>query len=274
MYCIHCGRPRLQGAAFCTNCGRPFSPYGPPSNPGSLRAGRLPAVPWRGGQVALGILLIVLSIVPTYFVAVGLRNLLDGRLVDGHDEAIEIWAISHIMGLAILTVVWILGLRRYGVTLSSLGLGPPRLARIHWMMITLGVLAASLAATALYSAIVRLAEADVLLPPDIRPEISFPGPAVVATFQALAVWTPLTEEIFFRGFIFAGLAPRLGVWRAMLVSALIFSLFHLDPAVMVPIFITGFLLAWLYRQTGSIWPSIMAHGGQNALAVLATIYGV
>ena len=43
---------------------------------------------------------------------------------------------------------------------------------------------------------------------------------------------------------------------------------------MVPIFITGFLLAWLYRQTGSIWPSIMDHGGQNALAVLATIYGV
>ena len=82
----------------------------------------------------------------------------------------------------------------------------------------------------------------------------------------------MTEEIFFRGFIFAGLAPKLGVWRAMLVSALVFSLFHLSLGLLVPVFITGFLLAWLYRQTGSIWPSILAHAGQNTLAVLATIY--
>ena len=225
-------------------------------------------MPWRGGQVALGILLIILSIVPAYFVAVGL-----GNLMGEYDEAIEIWAISHVMGLAILAVVWILGLKRYGVKLSSLGLGPPRLARIHWILVTLGVLVASLAATGLYAAIVELAEVDVLLPPDNRPEISFPGPAVAATFQALVVWTPLTEEIFFRGFIFAGLAPRLGVWRAMLVSSLVFSLFHLDPAVMVPIFITGFLLAWLYRRTGSLWPGILAHAGQNSLALLAIIYG-
>jgi membrane protease YdiL (CAAX protease family) len=44
--------------------------------------------------------------------------------------------------------------------------------------------------------------------------------------------------------------------------------------VLIPIFITGFLLAWLYRQTDSLWTSILAHAGQNAAALLATIYGV
>ena len=84
---------------------------------------------------------------------------------------------------------------------------------------------------------------------------------------------PFTEEVFLRGFIFAGLASSGSVPRAMVASALIWSLFHLSLGVLIPIFITGILLAWLYCKTGSLWPSILAHGGQNAVAVIATIYG-
>ena len=261
-------------AAFCPNCGRAFDtaelpPRTAASLPARLPARRIPLVPWRGGQVAFGILLILVSIVPVTILATGL-----GHLAGKYDDAVGVWTSSHLMGLAILVVVWALGLKRYGVTLSALGLGAPRMPRIRWMLVTLGVLVASLVATAIYSSIVRLTQSDLLLPPEIPAEIAFPGPAAAATFQALAVWTPLTEEIFFRGFIFAGLAPRMGLWRAMLVSSLIFSLFHLSLGLLVPVFITGFLLAWLYRQTGSIWPSIAAHAGQNTLAVLATLYWV
>ncbi len=112
-----------------------------------------------------------------------------------------------------------------------------------------------------------------MAPPDIPDGIVFPGVASLATYEALALWTPITEEIFFRGFVFAGLAPRLGVPRAIVVSALVFSAFHLSLGVLVPIFITGVLLAWLYHRTGSLWPGIAAHAGQNALAVSAVIIG-
>ena len=87
------------------------------------------------------------------------------------------------------------------------------------------------------------------------------------------MWTPVTEEIFFRGFVFAGLTPRLGVPRAIIVSGLVFSAFHLSIGVLLPIFVTGILLAWLYHRTGSLWPGIAAHAGQNALAVSAVIIG-
>ena len=293
MYCIHCGQPRPQDAAFCPHCGRAIGTVElPPWTLAGLLGGRIPLVPWRGGQVAFGILLILVSIVPVTILAIGL-----GHLVGRYDDAVSVWTSSHLMGLAILAVVWTLGLRRYGVTLSVLGLGAPRMPRIKWLLaassrrsiapmavitveiavtvaITLGVVVASLMATAFYSLIVTSAQFDLLLPPEIPGEIAFPGPAAAATFQALAVWTPFTEEIFFRGFIFAGLAPRMGLWRAMLLSSLIFSLFHLSLGLLVPVFITGFLLAWLYRQTGSIWPSIAAHAAQNTLAVLAIIYWV
>ena len=270
MYCIHCGQPRPQVAAFCPYCGRALSTVElPPRTPASLLGGRIPLVPWRGGQVAIGILLILVSIVPATMLAIGL-----GHLAGKYGDAVGVWTSSQLMGFAILAVVWTLGLKRYGVTLSALGLGAPRLPRIQWLLITVGVLIASLVATGIYSSIVIWTQVDILLPPEIPGEIVFPGPAAAATFQALAVWTPLTEEIFFRGFIFAGLAPRMGLWRAMMVSSLVFSVFHFSLGVLVPVFITGFLLAWLYRQTGSIWPSIVAHGGQNALAVVLTIYGV
>ena len=137
-------------------------------------------------------------------------------------------------------------------------------------------LGASLLFTMGYSTLVDYLGWEVLAPPDILEEfgdIAFPGVAALATYEALAMWTPLTEEIFFRGFVFAGLAPRLGIPRAIIVSALVFSAFHLALGVLVPIFITGVLLAWLYHRTGSLWPGIAAHAGQNALAVSSVIIG-
>ena len=137
----------------------------------------------------------------------------------------------------------------------------------------MATLATSLIATSVYAGIVESLGVEILSPPDVRSDIIFDGLAVLLTFQALAFITPLTEEIFFRGFIFGGLLPRLGPWRAMVISALIFSAFHLSLGVLIPIFITGFLFAWLYWRTGSLWAAIGAHAGQNSLALLVQALG-
>ena len=170
--------------------------------------------------------------------------------------------------------MWYLGLRPTGASFARLGL---RATRIHagWaILLIIAALALSIFSTWLYSFIIEQIGVDWLLPPESYTEIVFEGPAVVLTFLALALWTPLTEELFFRGFVFAGLVHPRGVAGALVISAMIFSAFHLlaGPGVLVPIFITGFLLAWLYHFTGSLWPSIAAHAGQNGAALLATIY--
>ena len=270
MYCTNCGRRRLEGAAYCHYCGHLLDPFQPAAqatrDPVRRRRG---AVPWRGGQVAAGILLVVIAIVPAAFAAVGA-----GHLAGQYGEAVTTWVSSHLIGIAIIAVVWRLGLKRYGAPVSALGLAPPGLPQAKTVFMTLGALGASLAATVVYSAIVDLLGADLLSPPDISADIAFPGPAVLLTFQALAVWTPLTEELFFRGFIFAGLCPFLGVRWAVVASAVVFSLFHLSAGVLIPVFITGLLLAWLYQKTGSLWPSIVAHAANNALAVAVEVYRV
>ena len=148
----------------------------------------------------------------------------------------------------------------------------PTLRTLGTFLLVAGVLLGSLAASVAYANLVEALGWDV--DSNIDADIAFPGAAAVFTFQALAVVTPITEEIFFRGFVFSGLIHRLGPGKAIIASAVVFSLFHLSIEVLVPIFITGLLFAWLYRQTGSLWPCIAAHAGQNALAVAAQIYVV
>lgn len=275
MYCTNCGIPRIRETIYCHNCGRSFAASladAPLADNATneldqqVNPGR---VPWRGGQVALGILLVAVLIIPVTAISIVI-----GRGVERYDEAAAIWSSVHLIGLAILLVVWRLGVYRNRASISTLGLLPWRIPQAKTVFMTVGTLVASLVITVVYGTLVDLIDADILSPPDLSSDIAFPGAAAVFTFEALAVATPLTEEIFFRGFVFAGLAPRLGVGWAMVVSAVVFSLFHLSVGVLVPVFITGLLLVWLYQQTGSLWPSICAHAGQNALAVAIEIYGV
>jgi membrane protease YdiL (CAAX protease family) len=78
---------------------------------------------------------------------------------------------------------------------------------------------------------------------------------------------PFVEEIFFRGFVFSGLNQRLGWVKAMLISAAVFSFVHLQITNMIPIFLLGCILAYLYHYSKSIWPSIILHAIANFISM-------
>ena len=232
-------------------------------------------MPWRAGQVAWGLLLLILGALGVVGVLVALVLLTSStKNFENFDVALIAWLTSVLLGLVIFATVWFLGLRPYAAPVSALGLAPPgRPGRA--VALTVAALAGSMGATVLYGLLMRAVGADFLLPQQDYTDIVLPGRAAILTFLALALWTPITEEVFFRGFVFGGLAPGLGVPRAAIASALIFSGFHLTagPGVLIPIFITGLLLAWVYYQTGSLWASIAAHAGQNGVLLLVTVFG-
>lgn len=74
-----------------------------------------------------------------------------------------------------------------------------------------------------------------------------------------ALLAPLVEEIFFRGFLFQGFRARYGWVKSMLLSSAIFGFAHLDPASLIPTFVLGCLLAYLYHRTNSVWPGVIIH---------------
>ena len=81
---------------------------------------------------------------------------------------------------------------------------------------------------------------------------------------------PLTEELFFRGFMFAGLRRRMPFIVAAGISAGIWGLFHYTGAgtwgVVIQLAAFGVILSWLYQRTGSLWPAVAVHALNNALA--------
>ena len=87
-----------------------------------------------------------------------------------------------------------------------------------------------------------------------------------------AIFAPLVEEIFFRGFLFQGFRERYGWITAMLLSAAIFAVAHLDLVVLIPTFVLGCLLAYVFHRSNSIWPGIILHFLVNSFGLLGAYF--
>lgn len=101
-------------------------------------------------------------------------------------------------------------------------------------------------------------------------------------YFVICMLAPLAEEVVFRGAIIQALTQwgkehmkkeqltakeqtRIN-WLAILVSAFIFALVHLNPAQMPHALIVGVLLGWMYTRTGSIVPCFLLHWINNSSA--------
>jgi len=91
-------------------------------------------------------------------------------------------------------------------------------------------------------------------------------------FVVGAVFAPLVEEIFFRGFLFQGFRARYGWVTGMLLSSAIFAAAHLDLVALIPTFILGCLLAYVYHRSNSVWPGIILHFLVNAFGLLGAYF--
>ena len=78
---------------------------------------------------------------------------------------------------------------------------------------------------------------------------------------------PFAEELIFRGFIWDCLERQLGGSAALILSSLLFALYHFDPLHVVSVLPLSLALGVLRLRTGSIVPAIAAHFGNNLLAV-------
>lgn len=80
----------------------------------------------------------------------------------------------------------------------------------------------------------------------------------------VAVVGPITEEMFFRGILYGWLRTRIGIGRALLLSAGLFAALHTDWFAFAPIFGLGLLFGWVYERTGSLAAPIAIHVFHNA----------
>lgn len=171
--------------------------------------------------------------------------------------------------LASLGAIWIVFVRRRGMTLADLGYVAPE---PRWALI--GVLGGFLALPVAFMLLLLLqpmlgAERG----PDVRQALGGDDFTVVHAATLLlyvGILVPITEELLFRGLIFRWLRGRLDFAAAAVVSSVVFGLAHQRPVQVVVTTVLGFALAWLYERSRSLVPAILLHQTYNTINLMLT----
>ena len=231
----------------------------------------MPKVPWGVGDSIWGLIggLVLVVIVPPLLVLPFDPNLGDP---DKASDAAILATQALFDGFLIAVAIGMASQWRFRLkdALGLLGLRRFEPSAFGWMFAVLGAYYAGAIA---FSAIVLQPKQE-----DIGKELGVCNPGIaiaIAAVLSVVVLAPVAEELFFRGFFFAGLRSRWSLWPSALLSGAIFGLVHAPtgPTAAIPLAGLGVGLAWLYNKTGSIYPCMLAHFLNNALAISVVVGG-
>ena len=100
-------------------------------------------------------------------------------------------------------------------------------------------------------------------------------PVIIVFAFMLAFGAPLVEEIAFRGLVYAGLRKHgFAPWITIVISAVVFSLFHFEPTRILVVAGVGLVLGFLRWRTGAMGASIVAHCVNNLPAAVLVAAGL
>ena len=226
-------------------------------------------VPWSIRDVLLASGAVVGVVILTIIVAALLVELAgedDDWLSNGELLGFPVpLALAILLEAFFLGAVYIYAVVKRGATFQLLGFVSPDGRKPY--LLALGAWIAGLAAVVVWSLLTELIGIDLLKIPEPADElVNYTGVKLAFSIIVIGLFGPFCEEIFFRGFALPVFARRYGLWGGILISAALFAAFHFSIGAMVPIFIFGIVLAWLYVRTGSIYPSMVAHSVQNIVA--------
>lgn len=97
---------------------------------------------------------------------------------------------------------------------------------------------------------------------------------IVYRLFALGVITPAAEEIIFRGLVFNRVKKQYGSLYGIVVSSVMFGVFHFNLVQGLYAFIIGMAFAYCYELTGDLKVPVYMHMSINVLTVLSDYYGL
>ncbi len=225
-------------------------------------------VPWRGRDMLLA------CVAAVALVGLGLIGVVIIALIAGIDPMAQeqlhliVFAVFALEALLILPA-WFWGPHKYDKDWGILGFRPA--PTVQSIVLIALALVAVLGLNALWAWVMETFN----LPgqPDLVPLFGEGVSGFIVAFVVAAIVAPIAEEVFFRGFLYAGMRDRWGLTAGLIVSSLLFGVIHLTPGVILPIVLMGLIFALLYEKTNSLWPAIILHGLINALAVIGAYVG-
>jgi len=100
-----------------------------------------------------------------------------------------------------------------------------------------------------------------------------PGLRLALALMVVSVG-PLVEEVLFRGVLLSALLRRLPLGWSVAACVLLFGAAHLPGLhfkwyALPDLMLLAVALCWLRLKSGSLWPAVLAHGVNNAVAMVA-----
>ena len=83
----------------------------------------------------------------------------------------------------------------------------------------------------------------------------------------IAIVPAFCEEFFFRGYIQNSYVTALSPFRGILLTGIVFGLFHMSLFNLLPLVLMGWFLGYVYYRTASLWVPAAVHFANNALSL-------
>jgi len=245
-------------------------PAGPPTD----RAfPSLPPATWRALD-AIPVFLIALVLQLLVLALVAPRVLdpnLHGGLVTACGAQFDVGLVVTEAGFAAAVLLWIRFVRKA----RPAALGTPR--RPVADLVTGGVTGAVLVALGYVAleiiVIVYTALAGRRPPEPQQVDACVRGFSLAMAGPAVILAPPVGEELLFRGLLYRGLRRRFPLWPSALITSVFFGLSHLDfstsrtmarsAPLILPLFVVGLGLAYVYERRQSLLASMEAHAVFN-----------
>lgn len=214
--------------------------------------------------ILLGIVGILFLGIVIYFVLMTLSGANPEKLMQ--PTAAQSIGLAALEALALILGIYVFGVRRRRYGWDSLGL---RKTSSIWLLAS-GC--ATLIVIPLTSIVILLVYFAFSIPLE-NPQLDFLLPEQLSTVDILLMLimvgfaAPFGEELLFRGILYTMIRERWGILSGVLLSSLIFGLFHGNLAVGITGFLLGILTAIVFEYSHSLWTAVLVHAINNSLKI-------
>ncbi|MEA2016215.1 MAG: type II CAAX endopeptidase family protein [Actinomycetota bacterium] len=226
-------------------------------------------VKWNARDAIISLVFVTVVLVAVYFGSAWLFKVFGGiEFFNSSNISNASFVVFYVVQIILmLGVVWFFAIFKRQSGLRDLGLRYYSILKTIWYSF--------ISLVAIF--IVRFLYYDLLLytlfgieAPSSKIEVLIKsGNVSINTLMIIvALIAPLSEEIFFRGFLYQAFKKNWGVNAGLFLSSFLFAAVHFEIYRFIPIMIIGWLLAYLFEKTKSLLPAIFLHGVYNLALIM------
>ena len=181
----------------------------------------------------------------------------------------DIQSISYILTMVVPFVLIAFRARSERISAQVTGAQPVPLNRPAFGRLgAVGAFAVSAAALITLSVVIEPLTSIIPMPDVIKTmfEEAFVNTALWDAILATCILAPLLEELLCRGVMMRGMLSHTSPRAAIIWSAVIFAVIHMNPWQSIPALLMGLLFGWLYYRTGCLWLTIFLHCLNNSIS--------